>query len=390
VINETWREVQLEYTTTNLTITQAANTDSGTAAAVSAVVGTTATITGLTGMYAALVGQSLDFTAGGNVANHGTFPILTFISATSVQITNPAAVVDAGPLTWNVVTNFFRLPERAATMVSVSKNGGPVVSPGATLDTTGRVGSLQLTPTYPTSTTVPGDTLTIIYTAIRPMPQNNAGNLLQMTLYYDAAAPQAARQAILSTPLQVTPKVVSDGLFLLTTGAGSQDEGYPWPQGYVQTGGIYPNSGNTYTGEAELSARGPIAVTDFNASTGFLRLSTFVPMVANPDQLSFTGLNTDIEGRSYFNAVPGGTYIPNAYAQDISNPNRHKNILPILCELSADTPLGFHGQLVLVLLIRYALFDSTNSVNFDSDETVNTTVASVFRIRGNLLNKRAT
>lgn len=393
-ISETWREVQLEYTTTNLTITQAGNTDSGTTASITAFATPTATITGLTGMYPALVGQSLFISgaaSGGNNSGATGFTITAFISQTSVQISNAAAVApDAnnGAIHWNVITNFFRLPERAATIVSVSKNGGSVVSPGAVLDTTGRIGSLNLTPTYPTSTTVPGDTLTIIYTAIRPMPQNNAGNLLQMTLYYDTAAPQAARQAILSTPFQVTPKVVSDGLFLLTTGAGSQDEGYPWPQGYVQTGGIYFDG--SYAGESDLAGRAAIAVTDFNASTGFLRLSTFVPMVANPDQLSFTGLNTDAEGRSYFNALPGGAYIPNAYAQDLSNPNRHKNLLPMLCELSTDSSLGFKGQLVLVLLIRYALFDSQNSVNFVSDETVNTTVASVFRIRGNLLNKRAT
>jgi hypothetical protein len=112
-------------------------------------------------------------------------------------------------------------------------------------------------------------------------------------------------------------------------------------------------------------------------------------MVANPEQLNFTGVATDIEGRSFFNAISGGTYIPNAYAQDLSAAKLHKNVLPMLCELAADSALGHRGQLVLLMLIRYALFDANNSVAFNADETVNTTVASVVRIKGNLLNKRA-
>lgn len=390
-INETWREVQIIYVTSNVSVTQAANTDSGTAASVLAVTSGVATISGLSGMYEALAGQQLTFTGAASGGNNGTFTIASVLSDTSVTITNASAVApDAnnGAISWHVVTNFFRLPERAATIVSVFKNGtgsSIAVTPYQG-DVTGRYWQLA-SPT----TTSPGDYLVITYTASRPVPQNTTGNLTQMTIYYDAAAPQAARQALLSSALSVDPRFVSSALYVITTGAGSQDEGYPWPQGYVQTGGIYPNSTNTYNGESDLSARGDVAVTEFNASTGFLQLPTFIPMVANPDQLSFTGLGTDIEGRSYYNEVSGSFYIPNAYAQNLSNANRHKDVFPILCELAADTPpFGFKGQLVLVLLIRYALFDENNYVAFESNLTVNTTVASVFRIRGNLLNKRPT
>ena len=379
--NATNREVQLEYLTDQIVITQAANTGSGTTAVVEIGVAAHPQITGLTGMYSALVGQQITFTRAASGSNNGTFTITAFVSPTTIQIANSSAVIpDAnnGAISWSIVTNFFRLPERAATFIFVKKNGG--ANTPATLDSTGRIGTLTAT------TTVPGDTLNIAYTAIRPMPQNNE----QMTLYYDAAAPQAARQSLLGSSLEVISRCVPGDLYVLTTGAGSQNEGYPWPYGYVQTGGIYPNSTNMYNGEGDLSGRAAIAVGDFNADTGFLKLSSFIPMVADPQGLSFMGVNTDIEGRSYFNAVAGGEYIPNAYAQDLSNASRHKNVLPMLCELSSDSALGFKGQLVMVLLIRYALFDSNNSVNFDADETVNTTVASVFRIRGNLLRKRAT
>lgn len=282
------------------------------------------------------------------------------------------------------ITNdtIFRLPERAATIVSVLRNAAPLVGT-VTLDTTGRIATF----TNLADRTSPGDTLTIQYQAVRPMPQNGE----QMTIYYESRAPQTSRSSLLGTSLQVIPKYISPYVYVLTSGAGSQDESYPWPQGYVQTGGIYPNSTNTYSGESELSARADIAVSQFNATTGFMQLPTYVPMVAQPEGLTFTRSNsdTDVEGRSFFKTVPGGAYIPNAYSQDLSDPKRHKNVLPMLCELAADSPVGHRGQLVLVLLLRYALFDETDGVFFNADLTQNTTTAAVFRIKGNLLDKRA-
>ncbi len=282
-----------------------------------------------------------------------------------------------------VVVNktFFIMPERADSIVSVLKNALPLVG-AVTLDASGKIVSFTNAADYTNS----GDSLTIQYTAIRPLPQNGE----QMTIYYEARAPQTVRAAVLGASVQVIPKYVGPSIYVLATGSGSQDEGYPFPQAYVQTGGIYPTSLGTYTGEAELSARADLSVADFNASTGFLRLPIYVPMVANPESVTFTrGLgDVDVEGRSFFKTVPVG-YVPNAYAQDLSDPKRHKDILPIIAELASDSTYGHRGQLVLILLIRYALFDETDSVAFNSDLTQNTTVASVFRIKGNLLNKKA-
>jgi hypothetical protein len=217
------------------------------------------------------------------------------------------------------------------------------------------------------------------------MPQNNE----QIAIYYRAAAPQTARNALLSTSLTVVPKITSPMMYALTTGSGSQDEGYPLPYAYVQSGGIFPSNLVVYSGESELSGRAGISVADFNANTGLLKLPVYVPMVASPESLTFTrGLgDIDIEGRTYFKTVPPG-YVPNAYAQDLSNPDRHKDIFAFLAELAADGPLGHRGQLVLILLLRYALFDENNGVFFDADLNNNTTTASVFRVKGNLLSRR--
>lgn len=294
-------------------------------------------------------------------------------------LTTTQTVVQAADTT-QVALDTFRLPERVASISTVLLNAAPIAG-GVTLDMTGRIATF----TNPADFTSPGDELTIQYEALRPLPQSGH----QMTIYYEARAPQAARSGVIGTDIDVVPKLVSPKLTALTTGSGSQDEGYPFPYAYVQTGGIFPNSVSIYSGEQELRARADVSVTDFNASTGMLTLPTFVPMVADPQSLHFTrGLgDIDVEGRSYFKEVPAG-YIPNAYAQDLSDAKRHKDVVPLLAELAEDSIYGFKGQLVLVLLLRYAAFDETNAVEFDADQTMNTTVASIFKIKGNLLDKR--
>jgi hypothetical protein len=279
-------------------------------------------------------------------------------------------------------TNTALLPERVSTP-TVTVVCVPASATSGTVDASGRVVTLNAVPAV-------NATVTITYTALRPMPQPPALTPslpeVQMAVYYRAAAPQMARFSSLSSPFSIVPKLVSQQMYSFTAGSGSQDEAYPYATSYVQTGGVL--STLPYSGESELAASAEISVADFNAMTGMLKLPVYVPMVANPEALVFTGLVIgDVEGRSFFSSVPPG-YIPNAYAQDLSNPDRHKNVLPLLAELAADSVLGHKGQLVLVLITRYALFDETNGVYFDSSPG-NTTTASIFRIKGLLLNKRA-
>jgi len=210
-----------------------------------------------------------------------------------------------------------------------------------------------------------------------------------MVVYFRTAAPQMARNALLSGSLTVVPKLVAGKMISLTIGSGAQGEAYPFSTAYVQTGGVFPSSIGTYSGESDLAGMADISVADFNASTGMLSLPTYISMVASPESLTFSRdlADIDVEGRTFFSSVPAG-YMPNAYAQDLSNADRHKNVLPILAELAADNPLGHRGQLVIVLLVRYAVFDETNAVFFDSNLNANTTTASVFRVKGLLLNRR--
>lgn len=276
----------------------------------------------------------------------------------------------------------FRMPERVQTIVSVLKNAAPIVG-GTTISADGRTVTLNNGADF----TSPGDTLAVTYTALRPLPQNGE----QLTIWYEARAPQTARDALIGTSLTLQPKHIPSHLYVITTGSGSQDEGYPFPTAYVQTGGVYPSSVASFTGEHELSARGATSVSTFSASTGFLKLPAYIPLVPNPESLTFTRSSPgdiDIENRTFFKTVPVG-YVPNTYGQDLSDPAKHKVVFPFLAELSASSALGLKGQLVLVLITRWAIFDETNGVFFNSDLTQNTTSASVFRLKGNPLNRRA-
>ena len=230
-----------------------------------------------------------------------------------------------------------------------------------------------------------GDQINISFQSVRAIPNNS----VQCTIYYETRVPQTTRTALLGTSLTVIPRFIAPSLYSIVTGSGSLDEGYPFPQQYVQSGGVYDSSSPTYSGDHELDGLGGVSIANFSAETGFLQVPTLVPAVPEPQSLTFTrvGGDVDIEGRSYFKTVPVG-YIPSAFGQPLSDPKRHKNVLPMIAELAADGPIGPKGTLLLVLLSRWARFDGDNFVGFDATLAQNFTSASVYRLKGNPLNSR--
>lgn len=230
-----------------------------------------------------------------------------------------------------------------------------------------------------------GDLLTVEYTAVRPIPPT-----VQATVFYNARAPQTVRNGIIGTELAVTPRYISPHVYVVATGSGSQDEGFPHPFAYVQTGGIYPSALGSFAGEHELDGRASIAVSDFEADTGFLRLPALIGYAPKADAVIFNraGTDIDIEGRTYFKAMDATVkYGPNVRASQLSHAKKHKVLVPMLAELREDTLLGPRGQLVMILVTRWAEFDAKNEVMLVDDLNDNTTAASVFRVKGNLLNR---
>lgn len=270
----------------------------------------------------------------------------------------------------------YLLPERVLNLVQVRVNGGPLPGVGGTVDASGRLLTMV------GGSTNPGDIVDVDYEALRPMPQSG----VQMTLYYEARATQTVRVSLLGLSQTFIPRWICPYIYTLTAGSGSQGEGYPFPYAYVQTGGVKKASGS-FSGEHELDGAPEVFIADFNATTGYLRVPIVLPYTPNPESVTFNRalVDADIENRTFFPSVPAG-YKPNAFGQNLSDERIHKVVLPMVMEASADSTLGRKGSLFLVLLVRWAEFDAENSVKFLAAN--NTTVASVFRLSGNLLNRR--
>ncbi len=275
-------------------------------------------------------------------------------------------------------SNVVKMPERVHSVSSVTINATPYVG-AVVISDDGR------TLTLSTGTTNPGDTVTVQYKGLRPVP-NDA---VQYTVLYRVRSPQAIRPISLGTSLSLKVRYISSDLWVLTQGSASPDEGYPFPYAYVQTGGINPSSLGSYAGEHELTGNCSVVLSNFSANSGLARLPAHIPCVVNPDELVLNRVSGDVdaEGRTFFKSVPVSTYLLSAYGSPLSSPKRHKNILPMIAELTVDSSIGRKGTLVLVLLTRWAVFDTFNQVFMDPDGTVNTTSASIFRINGNPLNR---
>lgn len=277
--------------------------------------------------------------------------------------------------------NSITLPERVSILSAVRVNGTPFGG-AMSVDDSGYVVTDDTATAFGSA---PSDALIVDYQAVRPYPQNGE----QVTIYYEARAPLTVPDSVLGTSLALIPRYVAPYVYVLTAGSGAQVEAYPFPYQYI-AGAVYPASGGSFAGDHELDGVSTIYVSNFSADTGFIKLETKIPMVPAPDKLVFnrTGGDVDIEGRTYFKQVPTSEYIPNAYAQPLSDPKKHKVIQPILAELSADTSFGPKGELVLVLVSRWATFDDQNSVGFLANLADNTTSACVYRLKGNLNNNR--
>lgn len=315
----------------------------------------------------------------------GASPV-SFASLTNTSLDFPHREVNVeyatGNLTWTLKAELdnpqiVHLPERANTIVSVTVNAAPAGS--FTLSASGRVITIG-------SAVSAGQTIVITYTAIRPMTHIGTP---KVAVYYKAAAMQTAREGLLTNSLSVLPRVFGQQLITITAGSGSQGESYPYPVAYLQTGGTFPSLIGTYSGDSDLVGGVEIQLHDFEAQTGLLNLPVYVPMAPKPDSLVFQRNpgDADLEKRTYYNRAAPGSYLPNAYAQNLASPDRHKNVYVVLAELGADSLLGMKGQLVMLVFSRYAKLDGQNSVFFDPDLNVCTTTMSVVRVKGFLLTK---
>lgn len=234
-----------------------------------------------------------------------------------------------------------------------------------------------------------GQTLvTVQYFAQDPLPNYGAVGY-QVAVYYRSNAPQtlgvqAGAPATFPIPatLQVQPFVMSRDLWTCTIAAGSADLAYPYsvPSDQIPVNGNVPLG--DFPGEWALSAFAPISIGDFNAPTGLLNLPQLVPADGN-STFSFTNRDVDAEFRAHYKVADPTTYRPTAAGQPLSGVQTHKVWFPFLARATADSTLYRKGEVLLIVVSRFAYLENNNFVGFS--DSGNTACAALYRTRGCLL-----
>jgi len=236
----------------------------------------------------------------------------------------------------------------------------------------------------------PGQTLcAITYFAQDPIPNyGGAGGGYQLAAYYRSVSPQTAGSKAGGTSLPATwtvrPIAMNRALWTGTVASGSVDIPFPYdvPMDQIPVNGdVLPTD---YPGEWYFAATAQISVDDFDAGTGLLNLHTMVPMAeVSPGGIEFQSPDMDVEFRSHYKTTDTNTYRPTIMAQPLSNVERHKVWVPLLAISTEDNALARKGEVLLIVLSRFAKLDDENTVRFV--DSGNTTCAGIYRTRGMLL-----
>ena len=231
-----------------------------------------------------------------------------------------------------------------------------------------------------------GNTLCqVTYFAQDAIPNYGGGIGYQLAAYFRSEAPQTvgtkAGVTSLPDPLTIRPLVMSKDLWTGTVGSGSADIPYPYDVPMDQIA-CNDNGGGTFTGEWYFAATAQISVDDFNAETGLLNLHAMLP-VDGTTEFTFSSADKDAEFRAMYKISDPSAYRPTVFAQAMSNVTRHKVWAPFLATATADDGLWRKGEVLLVVISRFAELDDENTVRFV--DTDNRTCAAIYRTRGLLL-----
>jgi hypothetical protein len=213
----------------------------------------------------------------------------------------------------------------------------------------------------------------------------NAGQTLVSLKYYPLLANKArtmvyyrylASQTTIPSGLtiDVEPIYISKSMYAIQTSKGSLSVSYPYPSASDMVG-IHSDFD---LDEWDLRANAQISISDFNIDAGMLSLNNFMPIDINTD-LTFTSKTTDSQGNTIYEG--GSGYLPVTYSSPFSSEVSHKNVLPLLCKAKSNTLYFRKGEVLLVLISRYAELDSENKITLGS----NYTIASIYNTKNRLM-----
>ena len=234
---------------------------------------------------------------------------------------------------------------------------------------------------------------TVEYFAQDPIPDfSSAGPRYQISVYFRSNAPQTVgvqagfpATSPLPDPVSLKPMVMSRDLWTNTTSSGSLDLAYPYsnPSDQIAVNAdleLGPNP--DFPGEWALASLAKISVGDFDAETGLLNLHQMVPADPN-SEITFSDRDWDGEYRGHYKVSDVNAYRPTAMAQPLSGVATHKVWFPFLAQATEDNVYFRKGEVLLVVVSRYAVLDGDNVVRFT--DTDNESCAAVYRTRGLLL-----
>lgn len=217
----------------------------------------------------------------------------------------------------------------------------------------------------------------------------------QICVYYRSNAPQTCGVVAgdihnggngLPTTLTVTPLVMSHELWSGTVGMGSVEQPYPYVAPLDQIA-IKDDGHGSEVKEWYFMATAQVTIDDFNAETGLLNLHTFVPADGTGDMSFNLGAThtTQVDGefRAYYKLSDPNSYKPTAFTQNFSGVVRHKCFLPFLAKATDDTRLFRKGEVLLMVISRWAELDAQNNVVFSADD--NRTCVAVYRTKNLLI-----
>jgi hypothetical protein len=254
-----------------------------------------------------------------------------------------------------------------------------------------------------------GQTLcNIEYFAQDPIPNYGAVNAgYQVNVYFRTNSPQTAGvkegdiltsgDGVIPTTLNIEPLLMSGNLWTGQVGMGGHELPFPYVAPLDQipvNDGLTTSATYQTINEWYFAANAEVAIDDFNANTGLLALHPFVQAdIQNVSTFGGTGNEekprTDAEFRAYYPFADDTTYRPTILSQPLHGSTRHKVMVPFLAKAIEDVPgaddgvLYRKGELLLVVLTRFAEMDDENNVRFL--DLNNRAAAALYRTRNLLL-----
>jgi len=242
---------------------------------------------------------------------------------------------------------------------------------------------------------VPINTLvTASFKALRAIPPTSAPPGDSYQLFYSSAAIQSIPVPAGTQTLNLTPRLASEFIHIITSGSGSPDEPFPFvaPSAQIPVG-LLPS--NSYP-ESRLDTPNVVNIIGFGINSGYIKVTAFVPYAPDPDYVtlykSAPDVTIDGDGRNFWPKSDSGSvpvYSPIAFGQNLAFGQKHKVAYPVLMELKQDFPtIGRKGTILLVVISSWFEFSNQNNVQLTS--ILGASCAAVYRVRGNLLNPRRT